>query len=520
LTGANPDTNLSKATQLITEIIGGNVGNFQAYNDLFEKKTHRPTTLPHARTNEDLRDEIKSLLRGIYDFVKAPDQSKWYPDPAKATPGATLDQGSGAQPVTFGIYNLDPYVWFVHVQLQQNGYGFSLDDDVANSSAIANSLQIAFGGNEYTAPLTSDQTRRSKLENLEAFTGGAPFGTVKYNPDVPMASIDVTSQNGKAYQAKNRTMIAGLSEAVVGQLIASDKAGDPLGAYITTGGKYPDSLLPRGVTVNLAQPIAPGSGPSFVTFKNPEGWKPPTTNGAVSYYTFSGFTTVLPSNIAPPDPPSGKADTPVTITGNGFTGVIPVTCNTRDAAIVQGTTTAIDNTAGNPVKITTLTTQAVKKGLVNGDTVTISGVTDETAKLPASINGTWKVTNLTLGDPTTTFQLQKVDGTTVTGDGHTLSQKASWIDGSDRIVKVIIPTPKEIPGTTYPGRVGKIGVKTPSGTDYSTNDFTITTSSTGPQFTGIAITGQSSALTAHGPLTSRATLFGSAFTHATDVTFN
>src|SRR5262249_19241420 len=56
-------------------------------------------------------------------------------------------------------------------------------------------------------------------------------------------------------------------------------------------------------------------------------------------------------------------------------------------------------------------------------------------------------------------------------------------------------------------------------TDYSTNDFTITTSSTGPQFTGIAITGQSSGLTAHGPLTSRVTLFGSGFTNATDVTF-
>src|SRR5262249_4309225 len=153
-------------------------------------------------------------------------------------------------------YNLDPYVWFVHVQLKQNGYGFSLDDDVANSSAIANSLQIAFGGNEYTAPLTNDQTVRSKLENLESFTGGAPFGTVKYNPDVPTAYIDVTSDRATK-DFKNKTVIAGLSEAVVGQLVSSGNPGDAPGAYITSPeGKYHDSLLPAGVTVNLQQPIA------------------------------------------------------------------------------------------------------------------------------------------------------------------------------------------------------------------------------------------------------------------------
>jgi len=44
-------------------------------------------------------------------------------------PGATLDQGKGPQPIKFGIYNIDPYVWFVHVQLGFSGYGFSVDDD-------------------------------------------------------------------------------------------------------------------------------------------------------------------------------------------------------------------------------------------------------------------------------------------------------------------------------------------------------------------------------------------------------
>ena len=52
--------------------------------------------LPNAIGKDSLvgaqvRDLIKSILRGVYDFNKVMDQSLWYPDPAKQTPGATLD---------------------------------------------------------------------------------------------------------------------------------------------------------------------------------------------------------------------------------------------------------------------------------------------------------------------------------------------------------------------------------------------------------------------------------------------
>ena len=89
------------------------------------------TTLPDFRTANQLRNELKSLLRGVYDFNAVPDQSQWYPDPATPTPDATLNGSS----ITFGIDNLDPYVWFVHRVLNNSSYGFSFDDDVANAQA-------------------------------------------------------------------------------------------------------------------------------------------------------------------------------------------------------------------------------------------------------------------------------------------------------------------------------------------------------------------------------------------------
>ena len=59
----------------------------------------------------------------------------------------------------FNVYNLDPYVWFVHRVEEMSAYGFSIDDDVSNPTATGpllgpnsdsnhypNNLQIGFGG--------------------------------------------------------------------------------------------------------------------------------------------------------------------------------------------------------------------------------------------------------------------------------------------------------------------------------------------------------------------------------------
>jgi hypothetical protein len=96
-----------------------------------------------------VRDVVKSLLRGVWNFIAVPDQNQWYPDPADPTPGVK----------SFNVYNLDPYVWFIHKVENTAGYAFSVDDDVSNPSAagpvlaptgefnhLPSDLQVAVGG--------------------------------------------------------------------------------------------------------------------------------------------------------------------------------------------------------------------------------------------------------------------------------------------------------------------------------------------------------------------------------------
>ncbi len=96
-----------------------------------------------------VRDVVKSLLRGVWNFIAVPNQNDWYPNPAKPKTGDK----------DFNVYNLDPYVWFVHDVENTAGYAFSVDDDVSNPSApgpvlaanstynhLPSNLQIAVGG--------------------------------------------------------------------------------------------------------------------------------------------------------------------------------------------------------------------------------------------------------------------------------------------------------------------------------------------------------------------------------------
>ena len=73
-----------------------------------------------------VRDLVKSVLRGVWNFTAVPNQNQWYPDPAAKTGGQD-----------FNVYNLDPFVWFVHSPKAENmsGYAFSVDDDVSNPSS-------------------------------------------------------------------------------------------------------------------------------------------------------------------------------------------------------------------------------------------------------------------------------------------------------------------------------------------------------------------------------------------------
>lgn len=108
-----------------------------------------------------IRDKIKSVLRGVSDFTKYPDiiesgtHKYWYPDPAAKTANQT-----------FNVFNLDPFVWFVHVKLGFSGYGFSVDDDTAD---------IGAGGANH---LILTVTGSNGLRNSNVWTIQAPYGPV------------------------------------------------------------------------------------------------------------------------------------------------------------------------------------------------------------------------------------------------------------------------------------------------------------------------------------------------------
>jgi len=251
----DPSKLASRSALLLSYILGGNTGTFVQNND-----PARQTTLPDFRTAHQLRNELKSLLRGVYDFNAIPDQTQWYPNPATPTPNATLNGGA----ITFGIQNLDPYVWFVHRVLNNSSYGFSFDDDVANAQAPSSSLEIAVGGNAYTGPTPAAPFNGPNvLSNPEGFSPFAQWGTQR-----SQGYIDTTTQTAKDNLTAGFTTIAGLDQSAVARLTASDPTTDPPGAFITSPG-----LLPAGVTVVgiTALPEVSGAITGFANSANNSG---------------------------------------------------------------------------------------------------------------------------------------------------------------------------------------------------------------------------------------------------------
>jgi hypothetical protein len=113
---------------LLVNVIGGNLGK---------------NYLPYANTDVvvTLTNMSKSVLRGVPDYTSPlySDPSKWYPDPA-------LPEG-GVTGLTYNVYNLNPFVWFIHNKLGLTAYAFALDDDVGNvEGGGANHIDISVGG--------------------------------------------------------------------------------------------------------------------------------------------------------------------------------------------------------------------------------------------------------------------------------------------------------------------------------------------------------------------------------------
>ncbi|MBV8485224.1 MAG: hypothetical protein JO077_20455 [Verrucomicrobia bacterium] len=140
--GEPNNNNVSKYMQ---DIVGANMGYI--FTDALKK------TYDADEVTSMIRDKIKSVLRGVTDFTKFPDviengqHTVWYPNPGEEHGGQV-----------FNVFNLDPFVRFVHVVLGFTGYGFSVDDDTADVGAGgASQLQLSVtgtGGLIQTAPWT------------------------------------------------------------------------------------------------------------------------------------------------------------------------------------------------------------------------------------------------------------------------------------------------------------------------------------------------------------------------------
>lgn len=156
----DPTSEQPPVLQLMVNVIGGNVGKLHTPEEAKSKDADQ--------LDADIRDMLKSLLRGVTDFTVFPErypnnfrEFQWYPNPKEPRGG-----------LTFNAFNLDPYVWFVHVKVGYSGYGFSLDDDKANVGARgATKLLLTYGG----PPVPP--------ANKEEFTPATPFGPLTFQAD-------------------------------------------------------------------------------------------------------------------------------------------------------------------------------------------------------------------------------------------------------------------------------------------------------------------------------------------------
>jgi hypothetical protein len=206
--------NNDSVSKYMQDIVGANMG-FIFTNDA--KKTDDAQMVIAM-----IRDMIKSVLRGVTDFTEFPDKIEgakhvvWYPNPSLP---------SGNQP--FNVFNLDPFVWFVHVRLGFSGYGFSVDDDTADVGAGgASQLQLTV-------------TVKGGLKNTNQWTIQAPYGPVK-NVSLPYSgpARQPLSPNDKG----NGDTLYNAIQKVTGLNIIPIR--------ITTKGQH---NLPNGATVRIDQ---------------------------------------------------------------------------------------------------------------------------------------------------------------------------------------------------------------------------------------------------------------------------
>ncbi len=235
---------LPNAMDVIYEAIGGNVG--------FLPDNVKGFTAITA----DVRDLGKSALRGVPNFLTYPDQLKsdadwrlgdWYPSPSVHQDGAD-----------YNVYNLDPFVWFVHQALGMSGYGFSFDDDVSDVGAGGSSaLTVTYASGPAANPIESQW-----------------FPSARWGAVTAKATIAPAPANSP-YAGKSILTIEPQGTKVFWQVSANDLKNGLVGAYVST--KAEGIVIPAKTNLSassdsnalqfvLSQTVTPTKKPISVTF--------------------------------------------------------------------------------------------------------------------------------------------------------------------------------------------------------------------------------------------------------------
>ncbi len=239
----------SRSMDLVYEAIGGNVGFLPSSVNTFTAIT------------SDVRDLGKSVLRGVPNFIAYPDKhttdsqwqpGDWYPPPSTSTDGTD-----------YNVYNLDPFVWFVHQQLGLSGYGFSFDDDVSDVGAGGTStLTITYASGPDANPVKSQ------------WFPSAPWGAV-----TAMATISPPQPRGTTYAGKSILTIEPQDATAYWEVYADDSRNGLVGAYVSTTDK--------GVSIPAGTNLFFNLNSNALQFVLSKGVASPPT-GAIPV-TFSGY---------------------------------------------------------------------------------------------------------------------------------------------------------------------------------------------------------------------------------------
>jgi hypothetical protein len=200
-----------------------------------------------------VRDVVKSILRGVYNFNVITDQSQWYPDPS--TPPTGLLSGQD-----FNVFNLDPYVWFVHKVEGMAAYGFSVDDDVSNPTATGPLVAADGTPNHEPSNLQIDFGGTKSLGNKSQWFPTIPWGALPSDTTKFQATISVFNDPTSPYNGDSIVTFTGKDALKAYNMINNPGTGQ-VGATISAPG-----YIAPGTTLIFKGPTS-GTIPQIVLSK-------------------------------------------------------------------------------------------------------------------------------------------------------------------------------------------------------------------------------------------------------------